>query len=105
MRIACGERDDESATGRIGCEGMQRPLDERAACDGQILFGEIGAEPLAQPAEPGTVVSADASGVRVACGQGQLCLTQLQRPGGKRLNAADFLRGCPLQAGQSLKAA
>ena len=62
-------------------------------------------EPLAQALEPGTVVSADASGVRVACGAGQLCLTQLQRPGGKRLNAADFLRGCPLQAGQSLKAA
>jgi methionyl-tRNA formyltransferase len=53
-------------------------------------------------AEPGTVVQADASGVRVACGQGQLCLTQLQRPGGKRLSAADFLRGCPLQTGQRL---
>ncbi|MFM7025763.1 MAG: methionyl-tRNA formyltransferase [Limnohabitans sp.] len=63
------------------------------------------AEPLAQAAAPGTVVQADATGVRVACGQGQLCLTQLQRPGGKRLDAADFLRGCPLQPGQSLKAA
>jgi methionyl-tRNA formyltransferase len=60
---------------------------------------------LAQSAEPGTVVQADASGVRVACGQGQLCLTQLQRPGGKRLSAADFLRGCPLQVGQRLVAA
>jgi len=28
----------------------------------------------------------------------------LQRPGGKRLSAADFLRGCPLQAGQRLVA-
>lgn len=63
------------------------------------------AEPRSAEMAPGTVVSADASGVRVACGQGQLCLTQLQRPGGKRLNAADFLRGCPLQSGQSLKAA
>lgn len=53
---------------------------------------------------PGTVLSADDSGVRVACGQGQLCLTQLQRPGGKRLSAADFLRGCPLQPGQRLVA-
>ncbi len=59
-------------------------------------------EPGASAAEPGTVLGADASGVRVACGQGQLCLTQLQRPGGKRLNAADFLRGCPLQVGQRL---
>ena len=49
-------------------------------------------------------IMADADGVRVACGQGQLRLTLLQRPGGKRLNAADFLHGCPLQPGQSLKA-
>ena len=63
------------------------------------------AEPLAAPAEPGTVVRADDSGVRVACGQGQLCLHVLQRPGGKRLSAAEFLRGCPLQPGQSLKGA
>lgn len=63
---------------------------------------------LAEASEPGlqagTVLSADASGVRVACGQGVLCLTQLQRPGGKRLGAADFLRGCPLQPGQRLAA-
>ena len=58
---------------------------------------------VAQPAAPGTVISARADGVRVACGSGQLCLTELQRPGGKRLGAADFLRGFALQAGQSLK--
>ena len=63
------------------------------------------AEPLAAPAEPGTVVRADERGVRVACGAGQLCLHVLQRPGGKRLSAAEFLRGCPLQPGQSLKGA
>jgi len=48
----------------------------------------------------GTVLSADAHGVRVACGQGVLCVTELQRAGGKRLNAADFLRGFALTAGQ-----
>ncbi|WP_333845940.1 methionyl-tRNA formyltransferase [Limnohabitans sp.] len=48
----------------------------------------------------GTVISADAHGVRVACGQGVLCVTELQRAGGKRLNAADFLRGFALTAGQ-----
>ena len=84
--------------------GMTVPL----AHDGQtetLKLWAATAEPLTQAIAPGTVVSADASGVRVACGVGQLCLTQLQRPGGKRLNAADFLRGCPLQAGQRLKAA
>jgi methionyl-tRNA formyltransferase len=48
----------------------------------------------------GTVLSADEHGVRVACGEGVLCVTELQRAGGKRLNVADFLRGFPLTAGQ-----
>jgi len=83
--------------------GMTVPLTHHGATETLKLWSAV-AEPLAQPAAPGTVVQADASGVRVACGQGQLCLTEMQRPGGKRLNAADFLRGCPLQAGQRLKA-
>ena len=44
------------------------------------------------------------SGVTVACGQGALRLTTLQRPGGKRLSAADFLRGFDLQPGMQLGA-
>jgi len=51
-----------------------------------------------QPA--GTVLSADEYGVRVACGEGVLCVAELQRAGGKRLNAAEFLRGFPIVAGQ-----
>jgi methionyl-tRNA formyltransferase len=48
----------------------------------------------------GTVLSADEHGVRVACGQGVLCVTELQRAGGKRLHAAEFLRGFSLAIGQ-----
>jgi methionyl-tRNA formyltransferase len=48
----------------------------------------------------GTILAVDAAGVHVACGEGALCLTQLQRAGGKRLAAADFLRGFPLAPGQ-----
>jgi methionyl-tRNA formyltransferase len=84
--------------------GMTVPLSHNGQTETLKLWA-ASAEPRAQAVAPGVVVSADASGVRVACGQGQLCLTQLQRPGGKRLSAADFLRGCPLQAGQSLGAA
>lgn len=84
--------------------GMTVPLTTANGSETLKLWQAL-AEPLAQSAEPGTVVQADASGVRVACGQGQLCLTQLQRPGGKRLSAADFLHGCPLQVGQRLVAA
>ena len=84
--------------------GMTVPLTHNGATETLKLWAAT-AESRHADLAPGTVVSADASGVRVACGEGQLCLTQLQRPGGKRLNAADFLRGCPLQTGQSLKAA
>ena len=40
----------------------------------------------------GTVLTATAEGITVACGEGTLCLTELQRPGGKRLAARDFLQ-------------
>ena len=47
----------------------------------------------------GTILSASGAGVRVVCGDGVLVLTELQRAGGKRLNAADFLRGFALAPG------
>jgi methionyl-tRNA formyltransferase len=39
-------------------------------------------------------------GIGVACGSGAVLLTELQRPGGKRLNAAQFLQGQSLQVGE-----
>ena len=49
----------------------------------------------------GMILSVDASGVRVVCGEGVLRLIELQRAGGKRLAAADFLRGFPLTPGMT----
>jgi methionyl-tRNA formyltransferase len=43
--------------------------------------------------QPGQVLSADARGIVVACGEGALRLTELQKPGGKRLAAGEFLKG------------
>jgi methionyl-tRNA formyltransferase len=54
--------------------------------------------------EPGEVLGADERGVRVACGEGALLVTELQRPGGKRLRAAEFLRGFALSAGERFEA-
>lgn len=54
-----------------------------------------------QTAPPGTVLQADEKGVQVACGLGVLCMTQLQRAGGKRLAVADFLRGFELSKGHA----
>ncbi len=52
---------------------------------------------------PGEVLSADAGGVRVACGQGVLVIGELQLPGKKRLTAREFLSGCPLPVGTRLE--
>ncbi len=51
---------------------------------------------------PGTIVSANADGIIVSCGSGLLNLLEVQIEGGKRLPAADFLRGHALQAGDVL---
>ncbi|MDD5295466.1 MAG: methionyl-tRNA formyltransferase [Rhodocyclaceae bacterium] len=58
-----------------------------------------GARPAAGEGQPGSVLAVDADGILVACGRGALLLTRLQKPGGKRLAAADFLRGFPLAPG------
>jgi len=42
---------------------------------------------------PGTIVAVDAASVTVACGEGRLALTELQRAGGRRMAADAFLRG------------
>lgn len=40
---------------------------------------------------PGTVMHAGASGIQVATGSGLLVLLELQRPGGRRVSAAEYL--------------
>jgi len=51
---------------------------------------------------PGTVLRADAQALEVACGRGVLSLLELQKPGGRRLEFAEFLRGFPMRAGERL---
>jgi len=58
------------------------------------------AEPASGRGEPGMMLAAGAEGIVVACGEGALRLTELQKAGGKRLPAADFLRGFALRPGQ-----
>ena len=53
--------------------------------------------------EPGVIVSADKSAIRVACREGILRILVLQRPGGKPLGVADFLNGMKLDAGTRLE--
>lgn len=51
---------------------------------------------------PGTVLGADGAGLRVQAGTGAVRLRRLQRPGGRMLEAGEFLRGFPLAAGTVL---
>ncbi len=52
----------------------------------------------------GEILSIGPDGLCVACGEGALVITELQRSGGKRLRAADFLRGFPLTVGERFDA-
>ncbi len=57
--------------------------------------------PLPSHALPGTVLHADSQGIVVQTGEGALNVRVLQRPGGKRLTAAEFLRGFALTPGMA----
>jgi methionyl-tRNA formyltransferase len=77
-----------------------------------VAFTRLDGEPLrlwaAMPAngsgEPGQVLAADKHGIAVACGDGALLITELQRAGGKRLTAAQFLAGGGIAPGTRLGA-
>jgi len=53
-------------------------------------------------ASPGEVLESSRSGIVVACGQQALRIVELQREGGRRMSAQDFLAGHPLSAGEQL---
>jgi methionyl-tRNA formyltransferase len=84
-----------------------RALDPFPGCTAQIL-GEIIKINSSQinsclssiNALEGTIVHINEAGIGVQTGDGVLQLTMLQRAGGKRLPAAEFLRGFALQVGQ-----
>jgi methionyl-tRNA formyltransferase len=55
--------------------------------------------------EPGVVLALDSAAIVVACGCGALRLEALQRAGGKRLPAREFLHGFALAAGERFEPA
>ncbi len=65
-----------------------------------VKFWQSEALARSADAAPGTVLAVDTGGVLVACGVGALRLTRLQRPGGRRLEAREFLAGTPIAPGQ-----
>ena len=61
------------------------------------------AEVAEKSGEAGAVLSADKNGILVACGEGALRIRELQRESGRRMNAAEFLAGHPLKAGEKFE--
>jgi len=61
----------------------------------EVARGKTGA--------PGEVLEAGKDGIVVACAVDALRLLEVQREGGKRLGARDFLSGCAIQVGQRLE--
>jgi methionyl-tRNA formyltransferase len=68
----------------------------------QSLLKIWKAEVAQKSGEPGEILSADANGIAIACGKDALNILELQREGGRRMNAAEFLTGHPLKAGNKL---
>ena len=78
-----------------------------AFCDcGDVVMKLWKAEPLeedTQGIQPGTVLSADAEGLKIACGGRALLVTEIQVPGKKRVSVGEYLKGNRIEAGTVLK--
>lgn len=76
-------------------------------CSTAIAGGRLKllrAEAVAGAGQPGEIIAADAkSGLVIAAGEGAVCVTQLQAPGGKPMSSKDYLRGHPMAVGTVLK--
>ncbi|MDR2218993.1 MAG: methionyl-tRNA formyltransferase [Methylobacillus sp.] len=72
------------------------------------LHGEVWriwmASAAAGSGAPGEILDVADDSILVACGEGALRVTELQKPGGKRLSARDFLAGIQLERGVRLGA-
>lgn len=69
---------------------------------GDSVLNVLYAEPCEGSGETGTVICADKRGICVACGGGAVLIKQLQPAGGKVMNAADYVNGRKIKAGDRL---
>ena len=76
------------------------PIAEAELAGERLRIHAARALPGAAGKPPGTVVATSRDGIDVACGEGLLRLTVVQRDGGRALPAADYLNARPALAGQ-----
>jgi len=104
-------KQDEEIDWSAGCAEIERKLRALRPAPGArtVLKGPPlkiwQARCSARGGAPGTVLEARDDGILIGCGTGSLQVSELQRAGGKRLSAAEFLRGTPLSEGERLGAA
>ena len=65
----------------------------------KIWSAVVGQDGPTSGVDGGTILAASNDGIDIAAHHSVVTLTELQRPGGKRLAAGDFLRGFALQPG------
>jgi methionyl-tRNA formyltransferase len=67
------------------------PMAEAEVAGERLRLHEAQALSLAHAATPGTLLFAGPRGIDIACGDGALRITRLQRDGGRAITAADYL--------------
>jgi methionyl-tRNA formyltransferase len=101
-------RGARTASRITGGETETRGRAARAPVPGEVLPPPLlkiwKAEPAEKSGEAGTILSADKNGIVVACGQNALRILELQREGGRRMSAVEFLAGHPLKVGEKFEA-
>ncbi len=105
--------EDRSLDFRVSAVSLERRIRALSGWPGSVLELADGTQvkvdqPMAVDgtpgeAEAGTVLGLVDGGLGIATAAGVLVLGALQKPGGKMLPAADFLRGFPIVAGSRLK--
>ena len=68
---------------------------------GDRTFRVFSAAPAPGEGVPGTVLSADADGLRIACRDGAVRFGELQATGGRRMTVEEYLRGHRIAAGET----
>ncbi len=71
----------------------------------RVILGTVEAEDRSFAAEPGEVLAADGTGLRVACRRGVLVIKELKPAGKRKMSVADFLNGTTVEVGARFKGA
>ena len=84
----------------IALERQVRAFDPWPVAEGEVAGENVRiwaahARDESRHATPGSIVAVQREGIDLACGEGVLRVTALQRAGGKRISAADYLNARP----------